>query len=211
MLLEVFCSGPFQTNSILLACAITRKAAIIDAPLGAGEALIERIKTLGLKPEMLLLTHTHWDHTADMAYLKKELKVPVYVHELDAPNLRNAGADKLPLLIPIKSVEPDEFLYDGQKLNLGELTLEVIHTPGHSPGSVCFYIPKRQTLISGDTLFQGTIGNISFPTSEPDKMWLSLAKLAKLPPDTRVIPGHGDETTIGAESWLPNAKEYFGG
>lgn len=210
MILEIFCSGPAFTNSILLGCTKTKKGAIIDAPPGSAEILIERIETLGLELEMLLLTHTHWDHFADMAYLKKKMRAPLYVHELDAPNLRRPGSDRLPMLFEIKSVEPDGYLSDGQMLTLGDLIIDVIHTPGHSPGSVCFYLREKNTLISGDTLFQGTIGNISFPTSEPDKMWESLKKLSKLPPNTRVVPGHGDETTIGAESWLANAKDYFG-
>jgi glyoxylase-like metal-dependent hydrolase (beta-lactamase superfamily II) len=94
---------------------------------------------------------------------------------------------------------------------LGDIVIDVIHLPGHSPGGVGFYLKKQDTLISGDTLFKGSIGRLDLPTSEPEKMWNSLDKLAKLPPKTRVIPGHGDETTIGEESWLANAKHYFGG
>ncbi|MBS0628778.1 MAG: MBL fold metallo-hydrolase [Verrucomicrobia bacterium] len=210
MILEIFCSGPAFTNSVLLGCTRSKKAAIIDAPLGSGDILIERVEAFGLDLEMLLLTHSHWDHFADMSYLKKKMRAPLYVHELDAPNLKKPGADHLPLLVPIQAVEPTGFLTDGQIIMLGELRIEVIHTPGHSPGSVCFYLPEKHTLISGDTLFQGSMGNVNFPTSNPDKMWESLALLSKLPASTRVIPGHGDETTIGAESWISNAKEYFG-
>ena len=87
----------------------------------------------------------------------------------------------------------------------------MIHTPGHSGGSVCYYDPKAQLLFSGDTLFHGTIGNLSFPTSNADRMWPSLAKLAHLPKEVKVYPGHGEATTIGKEPWLPKAKDYFGG
>ncbi len=211
MLLEIYCSGPALTNGILLVCMQTHKAAIIDAPPDSGEQIVGRIAELGLTAEYLLLTHSHWDHTADAAFLKKKLELPLYVHKLDAPNVENPGIDGLPLMIEVPKAEVDHFLEDGQKIQLGELTLEVIHTPGHTPGGVCFYLKEQNTLISGDTLFQGSIGNLSFPTSQPEKMWESLEKLAKLPKSTRVIPGHGDETTIGAEAWLPNAKEYFGG
>ncbi len=160
---------------------------------------------------MLLLTHSHWDHTADMAFLKKKLRVPLFVHKLDAPNLGAPGSDGLPLLTDIVPVEPDHFLEDGQQISVGKLKLEVLHTPGHSPGGVCFYLPEENTLISGDTLFQGTIGRLDFPNSSPERMWESLDKLAQLPSETRVIPGHGEETTIGKEDWLSNAKAYFGG
>ncbi|MDN3507226.1 MAG: MBL fold metallo-hydrolase [Simkaniaceae bacterium] len=211
MLLETYCSGPALTNGILLACMQTHKAAIIDAPQGSAQQLIDRVKELGLEVEYLLLTHSHWDHTADAEVLKRELNIPLYVHKLDAKNVEEPGYDGLPLLIEIPKAKVDHFLEEGQSLKLGELTIQVLHTPGHSPGGVCFYLKEQNTLISGDTLFQGSIGNLSLPTSEPEKMWPSLEKLAKLPPNTRVIPGHGDETNIGDEEWLPNAKQYFGG
>jgi glyoxylase-like metal-dependent hydrolase (beta-lactamase superfamily II) len=106
-------------------------------------------------------------------------------------------------------VKADGFLIEGQKLTVGDLDIEVIHTPGHTPGGVCFYLPKEKVLISGDTLFRGTIGNLNFPTSRPDLMWGSLKKLAALPADTKVYPGHGGSTTIGAEKWIGHAKERF--
>ncbi|MFN4173726.1 MAG: MBL fold metallo-hydrolase, partial [Parachlamydiaceae bacterium] len=86
----------------------------------------------------------------------------------------------------------------------------VIDLPGHTPGGVGFYDPKRGLLFSGDTLFQNTIGNLSFPTARPELMWKSLKKLAKLPPETIVMPGHGPSTTIAKERWLDKAEDYFG-
>ena len=189
----------------------THKGAIIDAPADSGDQLFKRIEELELDIEMLLLTHSHWDHTAAAASLKEKLNIPVYVHKLDEENLKKPGSDGLPLLIEVPPVEPDHFLEDGQEIKLGELTLKVIHTPGHTPGGVCFYLESENVLISGDTLFKGTIGNLSFPTSVPAKMWDSLKILSLLPPNTRVIPGHGEETTIGKEEWLKEAKKYFGG
>ncbi len=87
--------------------------------------------------------------------------------------------------------------------------IKVIHTPGHSPGGVCFYLPSEKILFSGDTLFRGTIGNLSLPTARPDLMWDSLKKLAALPPETKVYPGHGGPTTISAEKWIAHAKGKF--
>ncbi|HEX2580255.1 MAG TPA: MBL fold metallo-hydrolase, partial [Rhabdochlamydiaceae bacterium] len=162
-----------------------------------------------LTPQMILLTHSHWDHIADVVKLKKLLQVPIYVHSEDAGNLEKPGADGLPLPFPIAATNPDKFLVDGQIIPLGDLKIEVISTPGHSPGGVCFWLRQQKILIAGDTLFKGTIGNISFPTSDPEEMWQSLKKLARLPPDTRVFPGHGPETTIQAESWIARAKERF--
>lgn len=194
---------------VLLGCSSTKKAAIFDAPFESKKKLLPRLEHHSLKPEKILLTHSHWDHIAEVASLKEELNIPVFVHEADAPNLENPGADGLPLLVAIEGVKPDGHLKDGETVFIGKLEIKVIHTPGHSPGSLCFYLEKEKLLISGDTLFRGTIGRLNFPTSRPELMWDSLKKLAALPPDTKVIPGHGDATTIGAESWIATAKQRF--
>ncbi len=182
----------------------------MDAPFDSVDHQMLRAQDLSLKIEKCLLTHSHWDHIAEAAILKNEFGIPLYIHEEDAPNLITPGTDGLPHLFPIKGVHPDHFLYNGEVIQLGDLKIQVIHTPGHTPGGVCFYIAQEKVLISGDTLFRGTIGNLSFTTARPHLMWESLKTLSKLPKETRVIPGHGPETTIGAESWLSNAKELFG-
>lgn len=211
MILEVFPSGPLETNAYLLACEITKHAAVIDVPFESSNALLQRSKELSLTIDMILLTHSHWDHIAEVAELKEKLNIPVFVHQEDAENLKNPGSDRLPLFFPLKGVKPDEYLVDGQELTIGKLTMTVIHTPGHSPGSVCFFLASEKILISGDTLFHGTIGNLSLPTARPDSMWGSLRKLASLPADTTVFPGHGEKTTIGAEKWIANAQKNFPG
>lgn len=209
MILEVFPSGPLETNAYLVGCPKTKRAVVIDAPSESAEAISRRAKELSLHVEMILLTHSHWDHIADVSELKKLLKSPVYVHKDDAENLENPGTDRLPLFFPLKGVKADGYLHEGQVLNVGNLRFEVIHTPGHTPGCVCFYLPEEKTLFSGDTLFRGTIGNISFPSSQPALMWDSLKKLAALPFETKVYPGHGKPTTIGAEQWISKAKGRF--
>lgn len=209
MFIESFPLGPVETNAILIGCENTKQAAIIDAPFGAAETLLPRIKELGLIIKMILLTHSHWDHTAEAAQLREKLKVPLMVHKEDAGNVERPGSDRLPQLTPIKGVTPDHYFVDGEIIPLGDLQIKVIHTPGHTPGGVCFYLENERVLISGDTLFQGTIGNISFPTARPALMWESLKKLAKLPPETRVFPGHGDPTTIGEEKWIINAEKRY--
>lgn len=199
MIIEVFSSGPAETNTIILGCEATKKAVVIDAPLNSTDLILKKLEKHGLQLEMILVTHSHWDHIADLAKLKEKSSVPVYIHSEDAGNLRKPGSDGLPLFFPVEGVEPDGFLEEGQILNIGELKIRVLHTPGHTPGCVCFWLEKEEVLISGDTLFQGTIGNLSFPTARPAKMKESLKKLARLPQGTRVIPGHGDETTIKDE------------
>ncbi|MGC1878306.1 MAG: MBL fold metallo-hydrolase [Rhabdochlamydiaceae bacterium] len=209
MILEVFPAGPLETNAYLLACEITKHAVVIDAPLESSHLLLRRIKELSLSIDAILLTHSHWDHIAEVSLLKQKLGVPVYIHKEDAPNLEKPGSDHLSLFFPLEGVKPDGYLSEGQELKVGDLILKVIHTPGHSPGGVCFYLPSEKTLISGDTLFQGAIGKLSLPTAQPALMWDSLKKLAALPPSTKVYPGHGDSTTIGAEKWIAHAQEKF--
>ncbi len=210
LMIESTALGPIETNGIILFCPKTKQAALIDAPFGALEHFKKRIKELDLNVVMILLTHSHWDHIAEAAELKKHFNVPVLIHSEDASSLSKPGSDNMRSFDKIEGVDPDQLLSDGQIVELGNLKIEVIHTPGHAPGSVCFYIPSEKLLISGDTLFCRSIGRLDLPTSQAERMWPSLKKLAKLPPDIRVYPGHGEPTTIGDETFLNNAEEFFG-
>ena len=210
MIVETFPSGPFATNAYVAACPETREAALIDPAPNSFKKLTAYLAEQQLCPKIILLTHSHWDHIADAAPLKKQFQIPIYVHAEDAPNLRHPGADELPYWIKIEGVEPDRLVEEGDVFKIGTVRFEVLHTPGHTPGGVCYYCPDEHVLFSGDTLFKGTIGNLSFPTSRPELMWPSLTRLSKLPPKTLVYPGHGERTTIGLERWLSNAKQIFG-
>lgn len=210
MNIKAFPSGPYATNAYIVACPLTKKAAIIDPAPDSFRAINIYVTANQLVVDKILITHSHWDHIAEVAALKKHFSVPIYIHQEDAPNLINPGADGLPFRMPIEGVAPDHYLTEKEPVEVGEIVFEVIHTPGHTPGGVCLYSKKDNVLFSGDTLFKGSIGNLSFPTSNPALMWHSLDKLAKLPPNTIVYPGHGPKTTIGNESWLPNAREIFG-
>lgn len=210
MLIQSFPSGPFSTNAFVVACSKTREAAIIDPAPDSCELLLNYLAKHKYNCKKILLTHSHWDHIADVFSVKEQINdIKVYVHPLDSPNLEHPGSDGLPCMFLIPKVKPDVLLFDGMEISIGEHLFQVIHTPGHTPGSVCFYCASENMLLSGDTLFKGMIGNLSFPTSQPHLMWDSLAKLEKLPPETKVYSGHGSTTTIGAEKWLPYAKERF--
>ena len=204
MFLHKFALGPLRTNTILFGCEKSKKGVVIDPSQGAARVVCNKAQELGVEIEKILLTHSHWDHFVVAYLLKDEIKAPLYVHALDAQNLMTPGSDKLPLFISIHPVQPDGFLAEGDSIFIGDLKGQVIHTPGHSPGGVCFWFPDEKILFSGDTLFRGTMGALHLPTADASQMWISLAKLAKLPSQTRVIPGHGEETTIGAEVWLNN-------
>lgn len=128
--------------------------------------------------------------------------MPIFIHPDDQGNLINPGSDHIPCHLDFDGIEPTNLLHDKDELTLGNEKWSVIHTPGHSPGSVCLYNQSRGLLFSGDTLFQGTYGSISLPTANPIAMQKSLKQLSILPKNTLVFPGHGDSTKIGNEKWL---------
>ena len=200
MILKKFSCGPFATNVYLLVCTQTRSGVFVDPAPDSYADLTKAAKDCEMKA--IFLTHSHWDHMADTKKLKDFFSIPVYVHQRDSFNLSCPGSDGLPLFMPIEGVQSDCDLVDGQILTIGHLQICVIHTPGHTPGGVCFYIKKEKALLSGDTLFKGAIGNLSFPTANADAMWQSLRTLNQLPEDTCIYPGHGPFTTIGAERAL---------
>ncbi|MCB1084799.1 MAG: MBL fold metallo-hydrolase [Chlamydiia bacterium] len=206
-MIQCFPSGPFETNAYLFSCKETGKGAIIDPAPGSADALLDG--AAGTVIEAIFLTHSHWDHIGDLKKVKSLFNVPVYVHPLDRPNVEKPGSDGLPMMFKIDGVSPEFELHEGQTLSVGHLDLKVIETPGHTPGGVCFYCEKEKILFAGDTLFKGSIGNLSLPTSCPEQMWPSLKKLEKLPPETVVYSGHGQATTIGEEKWLPEAQQLF--
>ncbi len=206
MIIEKFTCGPLDTNTYVFG---EKNVVVIDPSQGSFQLISDFLQKKGLKLQKIILTHSHWDHIADIALFKEKTEVPVFVHPLDAPNLEEPGADGLPNLLFLEKMTPDGFLEEDQEIHIDTHTLKVIHTPGHSVGSICFYHEKEQLLFSGDTLFKGSIGNISFPTSNPEDMWNSLKKLAKLPASTRVFPGHGPDTVLGNEEWMQNAKQIF--
>lgn len=210
MIIQTFPSGPLATNAYLLICPKTQQTAIIDPSPGSAATLSNYCAAHQLKPEKILITHSHWDHIADVAVLKKKFQIPVLVHSLDASNLEHPGSDGLQCWFDIEGVVADQFFKEGDIVPVGELKLTVIHTPGHSPGGVCFYCPEHHLLLSGDTLFKRSFGKLSLPTAQPHLMWGSLRKLAALPPETVVYPGHGPSTTIGKESWLADAEKIYG-
>lgn len=207
--LEIFTTGPLRNNTILLCCTTKRVAAVIDPTLGSESKILAYLKKENCELQWVWLTHSHWDHIAEVAKIKKSTEAKVAIHIGDALNLQQPGSDGLNIFVTIEGVKPDLLLKDHQKLSLGDISVEVIHTPGHSPGSVCYFLPKEKILLSGDTLFRGCMGNISSATAQPDRMMESLKRLSELPPETRVIPGHGEETTIKDENWLSKAEEMF--
>ncbi|GAB4286603.1 MAG: hypothetical protein Kow0092_40030 [Deferrisomatales bacterium] len=171
--------GPFGTNAYVVACRRTGESAVVDAPAGLEEILAA---LEGTRPRYVLMTHSHADHTGALEALRKALGVPVAAHRADA--------ERLP-------VAPDRFLEHGEALPLGGLSLRVLHTPGHTPGSVCYLVDGH--LLSGDTLFPGGPGKTRSPGAFRQILESLTTRVFVLPADTPVHPGHGPSTEVGRE------------
>lgn len=175
---------------------------VIDVALGA-EAIASFANSHGIKLLYLINTHAHIDHTAHNSKLKKLLNLKIAIHKNDYPLLKEFFKNKYDFIHEeLEFVEPDILIEEGFIFNFEDVEMKVIHTPGHTPGSVCLYIEKEKVLFSGDTLFAGTYGRTDFPYSSEEDMIKSLRKLRNLPSDVKVYPGHYEETKIGYETWL---------
>jgi glyoxylase-like metal-dependent hydrolase (beta-lactamase superfamily II) len=205
MRLQSFPSGPVLTNAYGVACLQTGLAGIVDPAPGSWDALARWLR--GYQAVWIALTHSHWDHIGDLYRAQHALKVPVCVHCLDAYNVRSPGSDGVGTSYTVQATQVDLLLEEGHRLECGHLSFEVLHTPGHTPGSLCLYEAKEKTLLSGDTLFQGGHGRVDLPTANPAAMRTSLKRLAQLPVDTRIFPGHGASTTLGQEIWLQQYRD----
>lgn len=197
-----FVCGPLENNVYLLICNTTNKALIIDPAQHSSKKVLPYLHENHLTLEKILLTHAHWDHIFDVKTLHDQTHAKVAVHTLDAPELENPSSDGIFGFPKVPSAKAELLLEDTQEITLGMMTIKVLHTPGHTPGGVCFYIEKEHLLFTGDTLFCGTCGALHFPGGNADDMHKSLKKLIQLPPETVVLPGHGKSTTIGEENWI---------
>ena len=201
MLIRTYAVGPLETNCYVLADETTQQAVIVD-PGGSGDQILEDIKKNKFKIVAILLTHGHFDHIGAVEQIKNELNVFVYAHKDEKSILENPEQN-LSRSFSGKSIGTiaDIYFSDVFEFSFGKnITLKVIHTPGHTPGGVCYYYNKESILISGDTLFYRSIGRTDFPYGSYTSLIDSINnKLFVLPEETKVFPGHGDPTTIGFE------------
>lgn len=196
--LETLTVGPLQENCYLLTDPATRRAVVIDP----GDEAARLLAALdGFDLAEVWLTHAHFDHIGALAPLQRRFPVPVYLHENDhelfAHAAQSAAFFGLSIEQPTCELSP---LSHGQKLRLGHLEATCLFTPGHAPGHMAFYLPEAGVVFAGDALFRGSVGRTDLPGGDPAQLLASIRReLLTLPAATRVLPGHGPETTIGAE------------
>jgi glyoxylase-like metal-dependent hydrolase (beta-lactamase superfamily II) len=203
--IEVGAFGPWATNTYLVWDGRSDEALVVDPGMGAAGALVVRAAELGLRVYLIANSHGHIDHIIDNAALKRSSGAPLAIHPDDAHRL--SGENIYGLEVEASVAEQD--LREGDSLEIGDLTFRVMHTPGHTEGSVCLYEAGRGLLLAGDVLFRGSYGRTDLPGGNDQQMVASLGRLlGEIPPGTRVLPGHGSETTIARETrWLERVAQ----
>jgi glyoxylase-like metal-dependent hydrolase (beta-lactamase superfamily II) len=203
VIVEHFSVAPLGCNCVILGDEVTRKAIVVD-PGGEVPRILRRLTELDLVCAAIIHTHAHFDHVGGTSALQKATSAPTMLHEGDLFLFENMQMQLDSFGVPLKAPEPceiDRFLGNDDVVAAGELSAGVLHTPGHTPGSLCFHVAGDKPLvIAGDTLFRGSIGRTDLWGGDGAQIIESIEqRLLTLPDDTLVITGHGPTTTIGAE------------
>ncbi len=200
MIHEILPVGPLQCNCSIVGDEQSRTAMVID-PGDNIEQIMIIVERHGLTVKQIVVTHAHIDHVGGAMKLKQRTGAPILLNQNDEMLLKML--DVQAAWVGMRSPGPvniDQHLADADKMRIGDLEASVLHTPGHTEGSVCLYFPAQQKLIAGDTLFAGSIGRTDLPGGSMEKIMRSLhTKVLALPDETIVVPGHGQLTTIGEE------------
>lgn len=203
MLIKNIIVGPLEENCYIVADEKTKEAMVID-PGDEPDRILEIIKEDNLKVKYIVCTHTHFDHLGAVSDIKNETDAKIVIHK-DELEIYAGARDQAALwgyeLEPLP--EPDMFVNEGDKLEIGVLRFEVFHTPGHSPGGICLY--GENVIFTGDTLFAGSVGRTDFYGGDMNKLKKSFLRLMSLPPDIKVFSGHGPSSTIKEEK----ASNFF--
>jgi len=192
-------AGKFGANCHILICEATKKAVVFDVG-GEADYIKEKLDEAGAEAVCLINTHGHWDHIGGNEEFQQLTGAPIWIHEADADFLQNPELN-LSIALDRKNGTggtADRLLHDGDVLNIGELEIKVIHTPGHTQGGCCFLC--EDLLITGDTLFRLSVGRSDLVGGDSEALMKSLKeKIAPLDPDLQVLPGHGPGSTLGFE------------
>ncbi len=192
--------GLASTNCYLVADETTKQAVLFDAPDHTVAPLLDEAQKRGWDIIGLWLTHGHFDHVADHAVVTKCFPAAkVLIHRLDEPKLQHPKSSMFPLPFTIPPRSADGYLAENDRLTLGSLSIDVIHTPGHSPGHVMFHFPTERLLIGGDLIIGGSVGRTDLPDSNYQQLQNSIRRVMQLLPDTQLLSGHGEPTTVADE------------
>src|SRR5947199_5857422 len=200
MLHKVFPVGPLQCNCSVIGDEQTHEAMVID-PGDNIDHILEILKQEKLAPKQIVVTHAHIDHVGGAMKLKAATGAPILMNQNDYALLKMLDVQAAWIgMRPPGTVQVDESVVDGSVLQVGGITSNIIHTPGHTEGSICLFFPQEKKLIAGDTLFAGSIGRTDLPGGSFDNIIRSIhTRLMALPDDVEVVPGHGPLTNIGSE------------
>lgn len=191
--------GSVYTNCYFLKNNETGELLIVD-PADAPGKIAQKVSDMGAKPVGILLTHGHFDHIMAVEEVRAQYGIPVYACRLEEQMLKEPSMNMSGYYGTGCSIKPDVFLDDLQVFEAAGFSIQMLHTPGHTPGSCCYYLEEEGVLFSGDTLFYGSVGRTDFPGGSTAKIVRSLHKLVDtLPEETEVYPGHDASTTIGYE------------
>lgn len=201
--------GMLYTNTYFLVNTETKEAIVVD-PADSASYIVNQFELRGLKCVAILLTHGHFDHIYGAEPLRNLTGAPIYAYEGEKNLLSDSYLNRSKVWADEVTVKPDKWFKDGEEVTLAGLKFKVLHTPGHSEGSCCYYFEEEKTLIAGDTLFRESFGRTDLSTGDMFQLVNSLKEIIfKLPPETIVFPGHDSFTTIEHElKYNPIAKAY---
>ncbi|MBI5025685.1 MAG: MBL fold metallo-hydrolase [Nitrospirae bacterium] len=197
MIIRKLVVGPLEANCYIISDEVTGDTLVVD-PGDEPDRILDLIEETGLRVTTIVCTHAHFDHVGAVGDLRDATGAKLLIHKGDSELYAGAQDQAAFWGFDLNALpEPDGFLNEGDSLKIGSMTFNVLHTPGHSPGGICLY--GNDHLITGDTLFQGSVGRTDFHGGDMTKLRESFKRLLDLPEDTIVFPGHGPETTIGKE------------
>ncbi|MEW6571759.1 MAG: MBL fold metallo-hydrolase, partial [Nitrospirota bacterium] len=197
MIIKKLVIGPLENNCFIIGDETTREAFVID-PGDEPDRILDLLEENNLKVKFIICTHAHFDHVGAIAEIKEETGAKIIIHHDELPLYNSIEKQAAMWGFQLEALpEPDLFVSEGDKIEIGNLRFRVIHTPGHTPGGICLF--GEGIIITGDTLFAGSVGRTDLFGGNIDELRLSVRRLMALPDETEILPGHGSESNIGKE------------